>query len=90
MSPDDFPTYQVYIVESGSGERFDVSDAVMSLDEATEVVNDLDREYINWESDGFPTLDSSDILNHYEGCDVACRQGSRDWEFNDGEWEEMA
>ena len=90
MSPDDFPTYQVYIVESGSGDEYPVSDPVTTLDEATQVVFDLDREYINWEADGFPALQASDILNHYEGCDLYCRRGNSEWMYNsDEEWEEV-
>lgn len=89
MCPDELPAYQVYIVESGSGDEFNVGSPVTSLEDATEVVNDLDQKYLDWEAEGFPTLDSEDILNHYEGCDVYCRRGTREWEFNEGEWEEL-
>lgn len=63
-------SYQIQIVESGSGDSFNLSEGPVTLRKADELVKTLDKSFEQWEKEGFPELPKSSLLNHYEGCNV--------------------
>ena len=64
--------YQVYIVRSGDGARFNVMEPVATLDEAMNTVHIMDSQWTIWstmQEQGYRGA-VPDYLLHYEGCDV--------------------
>ena len=61
---------QVYIVESGSGKTFNAYDPVGSLDEATKLVQQMEREFQEWLEVGDMKVKVPEWMRHYEGSDI--------------------
>jgi hypothetical protein len=65
--------YQVYIVRSGDGARFNVMEPVVTLEEAMNTVHIMDSQWTIWstlQEKGGYDKPVPDYLHHYEGCDV--------------------
>ena len=78
--------FQISIVASGSGEEFIIGTAG-HLHDATRLVEDCERQFSEWEAEGFP--DTAILwLQNFEGCDVYARSIDSDELFVlDDSWE---
>jgi hypothetical protein len=60
---------QVTIVESGSGNSYNVGSA-NTFEKASSLIDELEARFERWSENDFPPLHEQDPLGHFEGCDV--------------------
>lgn len=81
--------YRLTIVESGSGDEFQLG-VFPTLVDCSDELERLDKRFEKWCAAGFPQLEEDDPLRHYEGCDAYATdtEGDTFIEVGNGLWEE--
>lgn len=84
--------YQIQIQESGSGRIFNLTEELVTLEKANELVKEYDLRWDEWAEHGFPELvNPDDPIGSWEGCDVTAvgEDGKTFLILDEENWEEL-
>ena len=84
-------TLHVFIVRSGDGREFPLG-TVESLEQAENLIADLEAAFTAWEDAGFPELEEEDDpVGAFEGCDAWTRSSAGEllMMIDEGHWERL-